>query len=148
MNDFVSDEEEKYYDLTEDTINLFNSILNEKSIPFNIKTIFTGSTKLKKLVEIKKINDLYSHLLNGSEMLVTINEDMLTLLDDEAVSIQLEEAINGIEVDINKGKIKISKPKLQLSPAMINKYGIEKILRAHSLEREVQSQAKDLETQS
>lgn len=145
MKDFVSDEEEKFYDLGDDTIDLFRSILEEKSIPFNIKTIFVGSVKLKKLIEIKKLSDIHSFLLSGAEMLVTINEDLLARMDDESISIQFEEAINGIEVNISSGKIKISKPRLTISPAMIKKHGIEKILRAHNLQDEIQSQKKDLE---
>lgn len=145
MTDFVSDEQEKYYELTEDTVSLFKSILEEKSIPFSIGTSFVGNTKLKKVVEIKKLSDIQSYLLDGKEMLVMINEDLLTLMDDESVNIQLEEAINGIEVNLSNGKIKISKPKFAVSPALIRKHGIDKILRAHNLQDEVQSQKKDLE---
>lgn len=146
MKDFVSDEEEKFYDLGEDTIDIFRTILSDKNIPFKIDTIFLGSTKLKKLIEIKKLTDVQSHLLGGKEMLVTINEDLLSKLDSEAINIQFEESINCIEVNLGNGKIKISKPKLTISPGMIKKHGIEKILRAHSLQDEVMSQSKDMET--
>jgi len=144
MNDFVSDEEEKYYELGEDTISLFKSILEEKSIPFKINTAYLGSVKLKKLIEIKKLSDVHSFLLGGKEMMVTINEDLLAKMDDEAISIQLEEAINEIEVNLGSGKVKITKSKFTISPALIKKHGIDKILRAHNLQDEVLSQAKDM----
>lgn len=145
MKDFVSDEEEKFYELSEDTINLFKSILEEKSIPFRIDTAFVGSVKLKKLIEIKKLTDIQSYLLDGKEMLVTVNEDLLARMDDEAISIQFEEAINGIEVNLSSGKIKITKPKLAIDLNLVKKHGFEKILRAHNLQDEVQSQKKDME---
>jgi hypothetical protein len=145
MKDFISDEEEKFYELSEDTINLFKSILEEKSIPFKIDTAFVGSVKLKKLIEIKKLSDIHSHLLGGKEMIVTVNEDLLARMDDDAIAIQFEEAINGIEVNLSSGKIKISKPKLVVDTALVKKYGIENILRAHNLLDEVQSQKKDME---
>jgi len=145
MNDFVSDEEEKYYELGEDTIALFKSILEEKSIPFKINTAFIGSVKLKKLIEIKKISDIHSFLLGGKEMMVTVNEDLLSKMDDEAISIQFEEAINEIEVNLGTGKIKLTKAKFTVSPSLIKKHGIDKILRAHNLQDEVLSQKKDMD---
>ena len=145
MNDFVSDEEEKFYELTEDAIALFKSILEEKSIPFKINTAFVGSVKLKKLIEIKKISDVHSFLLNGKEMMVTINEDLLSKMDEEAISIQFEEAINEIEVNLGTGKIKLTKAKFTVSPSLIQKHGIDKILRAHNLQAEVLSQKKDMD---
>lgn len=145
MKDFVSDDEEKFYELGSDTIDLYKTILEEKSIPFKIDTVFMGSTKLKKLIEIKKLSDIQSYLLGGKEMMVTINEDILIKMDEEAINIQFEEAINGIEVNLGNGKIKVTKPRLSMYPSMIAKHGIEKILRAHSLQDEVMSQKKDLE---
>lgn len=147
MKDFVSDEEEKFYELGEDTIDVFKTILEEKAIPFKINTLFIGSTKLKKLIEIKKLSDLQSYILGGKEMMVTINEDIMIRMDAESISIQFEEAINGIEVNLNNGKIKVTKPKFAVSPSMIAKHGIEKILRAHSLQDEVMSQKKDMEVE-
>lgn len=147
MQDFVSDsdENETFYELTEDTINLFNSILEEKSMPFNIGTVFIGSVKLKKLIEIKKLNELQSYLLSKKEMIVTVNEDILLKMDEESIAIQFEEAINGIELNLSNGKIKISKPTFAVSPGLIKKHGIDKILKAHNLQDEIQSQQKDME---
>jgi len=145
MKDFISDEEEKFYELGEDTVDLFKSILEEKSIPFKLKIAYIGSVKLKKLIEIKKISDIHSYLLNGKEIMVVINEDLLARMDDEAINIQFEEAINGIEVNLSNGKIKITKPKFSVSLPLVKKHGFEKILRAHNLESEVQSQKKDME---
>jgi len=145
MKDFVSDEQETFYELTEDTISLFKTILEEKSIPFNISTAFIGNVKLKKLIEIKSLSELHSYLLGGKEMLVAVNEDLLSKMDEEAISIQFEEAINGIEVNLSKGKIKITKPKFSVSPGLIKKHGIDKVLRAHNLEDEIKSQKKDMD---
>jgi hypothetical protein len=113
----------KFYNLTEDTIDTFKSVFTKKSFPFNIGFQFIGSESQKQLIKISKISDQFSFLLE-KELLVSINEALMLVFDEESVQILLEQEIDKISVNIDTGKIKMVKPDLTTFSSLINKYGI------------------------
>ena len=92
MTDFVSDEEEIFYDLEDDTINLFKAVLASKNIPFKIQTIYVGSVKLKKLIEVKKTPEdknkiFYTDILAKFHNPLTIENDLFKPCGFEVIDI-------------------------------------------------------------
>jgi len=53
-----TENESKFYDLHEDTLETIQNILDKMSMPFNLKIKFLGNTKMKQLIKLQKINDV------------------------------------------------------------------------------------------
>jgi hypothetical protein len=134
----------KFYNLTEDTIQTFKEVFTKKSFPFNIGFQFIGSESQKNLIKISKISDQFSFLLE-KELLVSINEALMLVFDEESVQILIEQEIDKISVNIDSGKIKMIKPDLTTFSSLINKYGIEKIAKANKVEELYAEQKQDAE---
>jgi hypothetical protein len=130
-----------FYSLQDDTIQQFNSVFKKKAFPVDMRFQFVGNSKQKHLIKISKIADSYAFILD-KELLVSINEDIMAVFDDESVGILIEQEIDKVSINIDTGKIKMVKPDLTTFSSLINKYGIDKIAKANNLE-ELYSQQKE-----
>jgi hypothetical protein len=133
---------DRFYDLSEDTIDDFYNIFNKKSFPISLKFQFVGDSKQKNLVKIAKIADDYSFILQ-KELKVSINEDLLNAYDEESITILFEQEIDKININIDSGKVKLVKTDLNTFSSLVNKYGVEKVARANKVEELYQEQQKD-----
>jgi len=133
---------DRFYELSEDTIEDFFAIFNKKSFPVSIKFQFIGDTKQKSLIKIAKIADDYSFVLK-KELKVCINEDLMNAYDEESATILFEQEIDKINMNIDSGKIKLVKTDLNTFSSLVNKYGVEKVARANKVEEIYQEQKKD-----
>jgi hypothetical protein len=133
---------DKFYELSEDTIKDFYSVFSKKSFPVNIGFLFMGNEKQKELIKISKVSDVYAFALK-KEILVSINEDLMNVFDEESVTILLEQEIDKININIETGKIKLVKTDLNTFSSLVNKYGVEKVARANKVEELYQEQKKD-----
>ena len=133
---------DRFYELSEDTIEDFFAIFNKKSFPVSIKFQFIGDTKQKSLIKIAKIADDYSFVLQ-KELKVCINEDLMNAYDEESATILFEQEIDKINMNIDSGKIKLVKTDLNTFSSLVNKYGVEKVARANKVEELYQEQQKD-----
>lgn len=134
----------KFYNLSEDTIHTFKTIFTKKSFPFNINFQYIGAESQKNLIKISKLSDQFSFILE-KDLLISINEDLMLVFDDESVQILIEQELDKISVNIDTGKIKLVKPDLTTFSSLINKYGIEKIARANKVEELYSEQKQDAE---
>ena len=132
----------KFYEVSEDTIIKFNNVFKKKAFSVDVKFQFVGYKSQKSLIKISKIPDQYSFLLD-KELLVSFNEDLVDVFDDESVSILIEQEIDKISINIDTGKIKMVKPDLTTFSSLINKYGIEKVSAANSIVTLTLEQQKD-----
>ena len=130
---------DRFYELSEDTIEDFFAIFNKKSFPVSIKFQFIGDTKQKSLIKIAKIADDYSFVLQ-KELKVCINEDLMNAYDEESATILFEQEIDKINMNIDSGKIKLVKTDLNTFSSLVNKYGVEKVARANKVEEIYQEQ--------
>jgi hypothetical protein len=133
---------DRFYELSEDTIDDFNKIFNKKSFPISVKFQFIGDSKQKSLVKIAKIADDYSYVLQ-KELKVSINEDLMNVFDEESITILFEQEIDKININLDSGKIKLVKTDLNTFSSLVNKYGVEKVARANKVEELYQEQQKD-----
>jgi hypothetical protein len=132
----------KFYEVSDDTEKVFFNVFNKKSFPVSVKFQFVGSESQKSLIKISKINDQFSFLLE-KELLVSINEDLLNVFDDESITILMEQEIDKISIDTQSGKIKMIKPDLTTFSSLISKYGVDKVAKANQVEELYQQQTKD-----
>ena len=128
---------DKYYEISEDTIARFYEVFNKKSFPVSIKFQFIGCEKQKELIKVSKIPDIQK------EIFVSINDDLMSVFDDESITILIEQEIDKININIETGKIKFIKTDLNTFSAIVNKYGVEKVARANKVEELYQEQKKD-----
>lgn len=124
---------DKYYELDEDTIKAFKDVFNKKAFPINISFQFIGCSSQKALIKISKVSDLYEFVLE-KQLVVSVNEELFDAFDDESKTILFEQEIDKLAVDADKGKIKMVKPDLNTFSGLVNKYGIEAVSRANSVE--------------
>jgi hypothetical protein len=134
---------DRFYELSEDTINDFYGIFNKKPIAVSVKFQFIGDTKQKSLIKIAKIADDYSFVLQ-KELKVCINEDLMNVYDEESVTILFEQEIDKIYINIDSGKIKLVKTDLNTFSSLVNKYGMEKVARANKVEELYKEQQADV----
>jgi hypothetical protein len=134
----------KFYHVSEETIETFKSAFNKKSFPFNVGFQFVGSESQKNLIKISKLPDQFSFLLE-KELLISINDELMSVFDQESIQILMEQEIDKISVNMDTGKIKMIKPDLTTFSSLINKYGIEKIAKANKVEELYAEQKQDAE---
>lgn len=133
---------DKYYEISEDTIARFYEVFNKKSFPVSIKFQFVGCEKQKELIKVSKIPDHFAFVIQ-KEIFVSINDDLMSVFDDESITILIEQEIDKININIETGKIKFIKTDLNTFSAIVNKYGVEKVARANKVEELYQEQKKD-----
>ena len=132
----------KFYELSDDTVNQFNSVFNTKSFPIQVGFQFVGSESQKQLIKIAKLPDQYSFLL-GKELLVMMNEDLLNIFDAESIKILIEQELDKVSINVESGKIKMIRTDLNTFASIINKWGTEKVMRANQVEDLYQKQKSD-----
>ena len=132
----------KFYELSDDTVNQFNSVFNTKSFPIQVGFQFVGSESQKQLIKIAKLPDQYSFLL-GKELLVMMNEDLLNIFDEESIKILIEQELDKVSINVESGKIKMIRSDLNTFASIINKWGTEKVMRANQVEDLYQKQKSD-----
>lgn len=132
----------KFYEVSQDTKDVFLKVFNKKSFPLAINFQFVGCENQKSLIKISKLSDQYIFLLN-KELIVQVNEDLMSVFEDESITILIEQEIDKISVDTQSGKIKMIKPDLTTFSSLITKYGVDKVARANQVEELYQQQVKD-----
>ena len=133
---------ETYYEVDSTTEELFLEVFNKKSLPVNVKLLFQGNSKQKQLIKVSKISDQYSFAL-GKELLISFNEDLLNVFDDESITILIEQEIDKININMESGKIKLVGTDLNTFSSIVNKYGVEKVARANKVEELYHEQKAD-----
>lgn len=128
------DKKDKFYDVSDDTIDTFNEVFAKKSFPVGIKFDFMGTSKQKGMIKIAVIPERYA-IRMGKDISVLINEDLMDAYnEDELVSILIEQELDKLSVNMETGKIKLNPLRLITSPGIVEKYGIEKVSRANNVE--------------
>jgi hypothetical protein len=133
---------DNFYELSEDTISKFFEVFNKKTFPVSIKFQFEGDEKQKELIKISVVPPKFQFII-GKDLLISINEDILNVFDDESVTILLEQEIDKINMNIETGKIKLVKTDLNTFSSLVNKYGVEKVAKANLTQEIYSEQKKD-----
>jgi len=135
--------EEKYYELSSDIVETISSVLKDIAV-FNINVKYIGSTKLKQLIKLQKVNDVISYTTN-IDLIIIVNEDLYNRLEDNIIKILIHQELDRLEFDMMKDTFKIGKFKLQTNIGILKKYGIEQVAEANELIELTLSQMKDSE---
>jgi hypothetical protein len=133
---------DNFYELSEDTIATFFEVFNKKAFPVSVKFQFEGDEKQKELIKVSVIPPKFAFLLE-KEILISINEDLMMVFDEESVTILIEQEIDKININVESGKIKLGKTDLNTFSSIVNKYGVEKVARANKVEELYKEQKQD-----
>lgn len=135
---------ERYEELSDDVRNKFMEVYDTKSFPIKIGFKFVDDNKLKQLVKIQKISDLYQFVIE-KEVMVIFNEALYDKMEnDESIKILIEQELDKLSINIDSGKIKMSKSDLVTSAGLINKYGSDAVLRANQIDSLSNEQSKEM----
>lgn len=135
---------EVYYEVDTATEEQFMEVFNKKSFPVNIKFLFQGNSKQKQMIKVTRIPDQYVFAL-GKELLVSVNEDLFDVFDEESVQILIEQEIDKININMESGKIKLVGTDLNTFSSIVNKWGVDKVARANKVEELYVEQKADAE---
>ena len=133
---------DRFYELSQDSVDTFFKVFNKKTFPLAIKFQFVGCEKQKNLIKISKLPDQYSFLLD-KELLVQINDDLMSVFEEESITILIEQEIDKVVIDSQSGKIKMIKPDLSTFASLITKYGVDKVAKANQIEELYNQQTND-----
>ena len=134
--------ETKFHDVSEDTREVFDRIVDKQTLPFNIKFHLLSNETQKCLIKINKVSDMYQYITKY-DMIVVFNEIYLTALDELSCEILIQQELDRMQCDIQSGKIKMAKPELSTSVGVIKKYGIDDVAKANQLEELYKQQKED-----
>ncbi len=124
--------EPKFYELSADSVQEINDIIEEMALPFSIKREIVGTSTQKCLIKIQKTGAFYNYK-TGIELTIFINEDYLAALGPDTSKILIHQQLDRIETDIVKGTFKIGALQFHTNIGIINKYGIETVVNANQL---------------
>lgn|SRR5574343_795374 len=134
--------ETKFHEVSEDTKEVFDRIVDKQALPFNIKFHLLSNETQKCLIKINKVSDMYQYITKY-DMIVIFNEIYLTALDELSCEILIQQELDRMQCDIQSGKIKMAKPELSTSVGVIKKYGIDDVAKANQLEELYKQQKED-----
>ena len=143
----MSNYNERYDNLSEDIIEDFLKVVGTKNFPLDINFTYLSDSKLKQVIKLEKISDKYQFLLE-KDILVTFNEDLYDTMisDEEMIQILIEQELDKISFNPSNGKIKITKPNLVTFTPLVDKYGVDKIMRANQVGELASEQKADMES--
>jgi hypothetical protein len=143
----MSDKPEKFYILSEDTINDFMDVFNTKSFPLDVKFEFIGNSKQKKLIVVSRIAD-ENNFLYEKDVKVSINEALMDSFDEKIRTILIEQEIDKIGIDLKTGKIKFLKLDVEFSASsgLVQKYGLDEVAKANGIEFLASEQKQDMDS--
>jgi hypothetical protein len=135
---------ERYEELSDDVKNRFMEIYESKSFPIKIAFKFVDDSKLKQVIKIQKLPEIYQFLLE-KEVIVYFNEALYDKMDsDDLVQILIEQELDKLSINIDSGKIKMNKSDLITSAGLINKYGSGAVMRANQIDIMSNEQSEDM----
>lgn len=118
----------KYEEVDETTQELFDSVLNQTSIPQWVTFRVLENEKLKDCVSIKKQSDL-SVTLSDVNIAIIINPVVFGQLEDQQKRLILEECLSGINVNPDSDKIEITKFDFCSYSGFLAKYGDSTVIK-------------------
>ena len=136
---------EKFYLLSDETVSRLKELISKYvSSPIRLEYKFVGDNKLKKLIKIGKVSDVYTFLYKD-QVIVYLNESLWDAMcdDSDVIELLVREEFNSLIINTESGKIKIDKPSFVSSNPIIERFGVEEVKRAKDMEKLCFEQAED-----
>ncbi len=142
---------ERYHALGEDTIASLNDYISKYVVyPTKINYLFQGDNRLKSLIKVTKVPDLYALHTGGSQVHILLNEAVWDgyINDVDKLEIRLKEELGQIVLDAETNKIKLEKANFSSSLLLIDKFSFKAVKEAKELEKLILEQIADKESEN
>jgi hypothetical protein len=134
--------EKEFYELSDDTLQCINSLIERMALPFNIKVKCLGTSKQKAVCKLQRASKIVQHM-NAIDLFIYINEDYYMKMEELAAEILIYQELDRLQFNISKGTFKIAKYPLQTTIGVLKKYGIDAVAEANQLTELITQQEKD-----
>lgn len=119
----------KFYKINSENLDLFNDTLAQTSIPQWVSIELLGNNAQNDVYQVKKVNDLYETLTNGTNIIIIINEEIFDGLSDDMKNILFVEMLTSIEIDYDKDSISIKKYDFTTYSTILEKFGADNLVK-------------------
>ena len=119
----------EYRQVADEVEKLFCEVWDNTAIPHWVEFKIMADDKLKKVVDVRKQNELVEYLTEGTHIAVLINEDIFDGLEEEYQKKAIEEEIARITVVENK--IKVQQYDFTTNSDFLEKYGADDVILLH-----------------
>lgn len=114
----------KFFEVSDDTQELFDKMVNDKGLVHYMNLKCLGTSKSKKLIEVKRCPPLGEQIAKkDSVVCVIIFEEAFDRLSDEIKEVLLDDALSTIRYDDEKDKIIIGAPSITVTVGGRQKHG-------------------------
>lgn len=135
----------KYFDLMEDLEGYFTRAFSKAGLERVINLRVIGCQNQKSVYEPpKKVTGVYN-FLTKEDVVITVNEQVFEMLEENHRIMIAEEAIAHINFDFEKDKLSIVKPDFTAFSLMVSKYTFEEVKRLKDVLTALYSQKEDSE---
>lgn len=114
--------------ITDENNELFETILDETTIPQWVEFELLNNEQQKELYRISKANDVLKTLADGVDFVVILNEDIFDQLVDDQKKLVIIEFLAGVSYDSEKDTLSLNKPDFTSYTGVLNKFGHERII--------------------
>lgn len=132
----------KFYEISEDTQEVFESCLEATSLPKTISFKLIGNKKLKNVCELKKVNEMFNYITD-KDFLIVVNEEVFDALSDDQRELAFTEVLAAVHYDSEKDKVITTTPDVNTFSGVITKYGSKEYIEYRTLVKEMLNQKED-----
>jgi hypothetical protein len=113
--------------LSEETLNVFETVLGETGLERQITVKFYGKKMKNEIYKVAKAGEILETELNVNAVIL-VDEEIFDLLDADQQKLIAEEAICGLYYDDEKDSLTINKPDIQTYTGILQKFTNEIVL--------------------
>ena len=136
---------EKYFDLMEDLEAYFTRAFSAAGLERVINLRVIGCENQKKIYEKpKKVPNVYK-FLTKEDVVITINEQIFEMLEEQHRIMVAEEAIAYLSYDFDKDKLVITQPDFYAFSGQMSKHTYEEVKRCKDILKELYAQKENSE---
>jgi len=132
----------KFEEIFNETDNLFKEVLEKTSIPKFVKFKVVGCQEQKEIYKLSKTNPLV-HYITGIDILITLNEDIFSQLNDLQQKVVLQECLAQVYYDMDNDKLKLLKPDVSTFSRILEQYGVKEYMELKEVISAIQNQKEE-----
>lgn len=136
----------KYREVSDETLDLFNKALDNTSIPHWVEFRLLADDNAKKIIEVKKQNEMVEFMTEGTKAVAIINEEIFEEVNEEELQLKyVDEELSRIAVDMEKGTIKVESYDFTTDSDFLEKNGADDVILMKLTEKSLFEKKKERE---
>jgi hypothetical protein len=115
----------KYEAPYEDTLDLYNQLIEKAGLSNYLNITILSDNKQKKIFTVKRCSES-EKFKTGDDLNIVINQILLDQLQPEQIQIVMEESLDGVHYNTEKDKLELTTPDVITFSGVLAKYGFDK----------------------